>query len=425
MRLRAILWTWVLLAFIFVGLAGMLGGWTWMAAASSLWLASGSSVAVSLYQSRKATNAAMKTVRGLTTELQRQADRLGDDAVKQTMRAEGLASSLDDLSDELSRHETVLADSTHAIEGQRRSTALLKGRFEEISTVLDVHLEEAAMSLSQLTQAVQEASFVSTRLEDSIEELGSHLRATMGEGFQGHDRYLDTAAIHELADWIPVLELDLSPVIIRYRWKKLLDTESRCIGRLATTSKDAVLRSLVVEAAVEKVGPHIAEVGVLFGVNAVFLWEVIGTKHPELHQTLIDPYAGFYEMGEYDPATGVPVTASVVVENLRRSGLSEDRVKIVIGYSHDEQVLSELAGLTYSAVLIDGDHSYQGVRRDFANYFPLVADGGYVLFDDYGSSTWPDVTRAVDDILAAHQELDWVGWSGRTAVVRRASDGAG
>jgi Flp pilus assembly protein TadD len=34
-------------------------------------------------------------------------------------------------------------------------------------------------------------------------------------------------------------------------------------------------------------------------------------------------------------------------------------------------------------MFIDGDHSYEGVRQDILNYFPLLAPGGIMLFHDY------------------------------------------
>ena len=33
-------------------------------------------------------------------------------------------------------------------------------------------------------------------------------------------------------------------------------------------------------------------------------------------------------------------------------------------------------------LFIDGDHSYEGVKRDFADYAPLVRPGGLIAFHD-------------------------------------------
>ncbi len=50
-------------------------------------------------------------------------------------------------------------------------------------------------------------------------------------------------------------------------------------------------------------------------------------------------------------------------------------------------------------IFIDGDHSYEGVKADIANYGPLVAMGGLLAGHDYKNSNWPDVTKAVAEIF--------------------------
>jgi predicted O-methyltransferase YrrM len=45
-------------------------------------------------------------------------------------------------------------------------------------------------------------------------------------------------------------------------------------------------------------------------------------------------------------------------------------------------VVAELAGAPLDFLFIDGDHSYEGVHRDFADYGPLVRAGGLIAFHD-------------------------------------------
>lgn len=47
-----------------------------------------------------------------------------------------------------------------------------------------------------------------------------------------------------------------------------------------------------------------------------------------------------------------------------------------------DDVVRELKGRDLDLLLIDGDHSYSGVKRDFELYAPLVAPGGLVIFHD-------------------------------------------
>lgn len=65
----------------------------------------------------------------------------------------------------------------------------------------------------------------------------------------------------------------------------------------------------------------------------------------------------------------------------------QDRVTHLKEFSH--QAVSELAQIFESDgnfplfIFIDGDHSYQGVRQDILDYFPLLAPGGIMVFHDY------------------------------------------
>ncbi len=45
-------------------------------------------------------------------------------------------------------------------------------------------------------------------------------------------------------------------------------------------------------------------------------------------------------------------------------------------------------------MLIDADHSYDGVRNDFERWLPHVAPSGLIVFHDY---LMPDIARYVDD----------------------------
>ena len=49
----------------------------------------------------------------------------------------------------------------------------------------------------------------------------------------------------------------------------------------------------------------------------------------------------------------------------------------------------------FGCILIDGNHTFQAVRKDTMNFWNNLKDGGYVLFHDYGLQ--PGVTEFVDD----------------------------
>jgi predicted O-methyltransferase YrrM len=65
----------------------------------------------------------------------------------------------------------------------------------------------------------------------------------------------------------------------------------------------------------------------------------------------------------------------------------ETRIDVVFGDSHDGTTYEEVAGSmggegSVDLLFVDGDHSYEGVRRDFEMYRELVGEGGIVAFHD-------------------------------------------
>lgn len=50
-------------------------------------------------------------------------------------------------------------------------------------------------------------------------------------------------------------------------------------------------------------------------------------------------------------------------------------------------------------ILVDGDHTYQGVADDCKHFLPLIRHGGYALFHDFGHKSLPEVYNAVLDYM--------------------------
>jgi predicted O-methyltransferase YrrM len=79
----------------------------------------------------------------------------------------------------------------------------------------------------------------------------------------------------------------------------------------------------------------------------------------------------------------------VDLDRMKKSG---QRVKKVLGDSHDlatlQNVRSILAGQPLDLLLIDGDHTYAGVRRDYEMYGALVRSGGIIAFHDIIQTDW-------------------------------------
>ncbi|MBU6151563.1 MAG: class I SAM-dependent methyltransferase [Chloroflexi bacterium] len=78
-------------------------------------------------------------------------------------------------------------------------------------------------------------------------------------------------------------------------------------------------------------------------------------------------------------------------------------------------------------LLIDGDHSYEATRQDFADWSPFVGDDGVILFHDalVGSAEWMNhefgSSQFVKELLQAETEWALIDQADSMAVFRRVS----
>jgi cephalosporin hydroxylase len=73
-----------------------------------------------------------------------------------------------------------------------------------------------------------------------------------------------------------------------------------------------------------------------------------------------------------------------------------------------EEVRRLLGGRPVDFLFIDGDHEYEGVRRDFELWSPLVAAGGLIAFHDVNESHWPGVVRLWNELKGNHETAEYV-----------------
>jgi predicted O-methyltransferase YrrM len=100
------------------------------------------------------------------------------------------------------------------------------------------------------------------------------------------------------------------------------------------------------------------------------------------------------------------------------------RLHLIRGNSHDVKTQATVKHILGSQKLdllfIDGDHTYDGVKRDFTLYAPLVRKGGVVAFHDiaeHSRETGSEVSRFWNEINQhySHEEIiedRKQGWAG-------------
>lgn len=236
--------------------------------------------------------------------------------------------------------------------------------------------------------------------------------------YQSFNRQLDKAHIDQFTKiWKRRLSVDLTPATLGYMAERACHLEKQLRGRLASTIEDVMLRAIVAQS-VKRKDLEILEIGALFGVGAGILYNALAPKFRSVHLTLLDPLDGYYAASTNDVLTGEPVSEEMLLRNFERAGVRREDFTLIKRMSAEPEALAEAARRAYDVLIIDGDHSYAGVKTDFENYAPLVRVGGYVIFDDYAVSDWPDVQKFVDDEMKSRDWLAHVGNEWRTSVYR-------
>jgi len=94
---------------------------------------------------------------------------------------------------------------------------------------------------------------------------------------------------------------------------------------------------------------------------------------------------------------------------------------VIAGRSQDQTVIAQVQSYApYDFVFIDGDHLYESVSQDFANFAPMVRPGGIVAFHDIDISKdnfpyWYGACQLWQELKRNYHTEEWIetpGWWG-------------
>ncbi|MEV8309624.1 class I SAM-dependent methyltransferase [Streptomyces flavidovirens] len=197
-------------------------------------------------------------------------------------------------------------------------------------------------------------------------------------------------------------------VTVAYR--NVVALEALGVGRMAggTSNVCGKLATIPLLARPEGKDRHVLEVleiGTLHGLFAAALMRMLHRTGIEATLTIVDPLAGSQlQPGttDYEEPTGTPVREDVVRANLALGGGRPGTgARIRQGFSGDPQVRAEVSDRKYGVIVVDGDHSFEGVLADLEWVEQIAAPDAVVVLDDYGDARWPGVKEALDKHLAA------------------------
>ena len=270
--------------------------------------------------------------------------------------------------------------------------------------------------------ATAEAKFAAFR--GQLKRRDACVRKQLPEGsqpYQTFSRFLEADGYVPFEKkWSQLLNVQLKRSSLAYEANRIRAIEENSQGRLATSIENALLRCMVARS-VKREELEILEIGSLFGIGLSIMHDATRGYFRKVRLTALDPLSGYYGAGNLDKMLDIPINQEVFWHNMRVADIERDSVTLIPHLSTDEAALKAASAARYDILVIDGDHSHQGVKFDFDNYVGFVRPGGYILIDDY-SNIWPDVKRFVDEEAVKDPRVELVGIEWTTALFRVPKD---
>lgn len=135
----------------------------------------------------------------------------------------------------------------------------------------------------------------------------------------------------------------------------------------------------------------ICEIGVFKGEFSKYIYNTIKPK--ELH--MIDLFDGMMCSGDKDGNNIIWADLNEEYINLKSYFNNNQNVKIHKGFSFE--ILNTFVDEYFDLIYIDGDHSYDGVKKDLNIAFNKIKNGGYIFGHDYNQTVFPGVVKAVNE----------------------------
>lgn len=130
----------------------------------------------------------------------------------------------------------------------------------------------------------------------------------------------------------------------------------------------------------------VIEIGVDHGYSALKMCQGVTITNGKYYgYDCFEPYRA------YNP-TGDEILEEYVINLFKSNNIDDNRYKLTKINSHSPEFIDVLKNDTSCNIdfaFIDGDHSYDGITRDFLNVYPLLSEKGSIAFHDTYSHLGP------------------------------------
>lgn len=164
----------------------------------------------------------------------------------------------------------------------------------------------------------------------------------------------------------------------------------------------------------------VAECGVRQGKSTIFILTGLGPSNGKTYH-IFDSFEGVSEPGESDRDSRGAIAWTkgelAVREHALRHNLDGFDTPIEMHKGWIPARFTDVRDRTFSFVHVDVD-LYEPTRHSFEFFYPLMARGGFMVCDDYGSAYCPGAKKAVDEFFATKPECVLSLPTGQSLVIK-------
>ncbi|MEU3900496.1 class I SAM-dependent methyltransferase [Streptomyces sp. NPDC045251] len=244
----------------------------------------------------------------------------------------------------------------------------------------------------------------------------------LGPHGRRNSRVLAQAPLERLYGEVAALagDRDAAERNVAAAYRLLVALESLGVGRIAGGTMN-ICGKLGTIPLLDPPNDEILEIGTLYGMFSAGLLRMMERDGRSPALTIVDPFAGVQLQPGTDRAsdpTGAPVDEHAVRTNLGLVGPSGAAARIQRGYSEAPETRAAVSDRRYGVIVVDGDHSAEGVAQDLQWAEEIAAPGAVVVLDDYGDAQWPGIKNALDGHLKGRSRFTYLGKAAHSAYLR-------
>ncbi|QIJ64352.1 class I SAM-dependent methyltransferase [Streptomyces sp. JB150] len=291
-----------------------------------------------------------------------------------------------------------------------------------VADLIDQRIERRLRSAAARDAADRE------RLAEAVDLMKRHqltLDLLLGSRARGLSRIVHQGPLDRLQNEVAALVGDRDAAVrnVATAFRLLVALESLGVGRIAGGTMNICGKLGTIPLLAPPDNDEILEIGTLYGMFSTGLIRMMERDGRSPGVTIVDPFAGVQlQPGtpqRPDP-TGAPVDEHAVRTNLALAGPAGAAARIQRGFSEDPETRAAVSDRSYGVIVVDGDHSAEGVLADLQWAERIAAPGAVIVLDDYGDPKWPGIKEALDKHLAGETRFTYLGKAALSAYLRAA-----